>query len=129
MRKDGDVVKENNSSQSGSVPTNDPDQVVNNEDITTDKSASARKLENVTLEAPKTPKTDEVTTRQSTQLGEQGYRIVYIENIRKTVESMHKCKNGLFIAYEDASKRAGLSCSYHFECTKCVPFCQQIASS
>ena len=110
MRKDGDVVKENNSSQSGSVPTNDPDQVVNNEDT-------------------KTPKTDEVTTRQSTQLGEQGYRIVYIENIRKTVESMHKCKNGLFIACEDASKRAGLSCSYHFECTKCVPFCQQIASS
>ena len=109
MRKDGDVVKENNSSQSGSVLTNDPDQAVNNEDITTDKSASARKLENVTLGAPKTPKIDEVTTRQSTQLEEQGYRIVYIQNIRKTVESMHKCKNGILIACEDASKRAGLS--------------------
>ena len=49
MHKDGDVVKENNSSQSGSVLTNNPDQVVNNKDITTNKSASARKLENVTL--------------------------------------------------------------------------------
>ena len=57
MRKDGDVVKENNGSQSGSIPTNNPDQVVNNEDITTDKSASARKLENFTLEAPKIPET------------------------------------------------------------------------
>ena len=119
MRKDGDVVKENNSSQSGSVPTNNPDQVVNNEDITTDKSASARKLENVSLEPPNTPETDGVTTTQSTQLEEQGYQIVYIENIRKTVESMHKCKNGAIIACEDASKRAGLSSSYHFECTKC----------
>ena len=45
FRDTGDVVKENNSSQSGSVPTNNPDQVVNNEDKITDKPASARKLE------------------------------------------------------------------------------------
>ena len=119
MLKDGDVLKENNGSQSGSIQTDTPDQVLNTEDLLTEKSTSARKLENATSEAPKTPDVDRATTRQSTQEEEQGYRIVYIENIRKAVESMHKCKNGKIITCEDALKRAGLSSSYHFECTTC----------
>ena len=32
---------------------------------------------------------------------------------------MHKCKNGTIVTCEGTSKRAGLSSSYYFECTKC----------
>ncbi|CAB3996136.1 Hypothetical predicted protein [Paramuricea clavata] len=90
------------------------DRVINNEDLVTVKSTSARKLENASSELPQTPE----FTRQNSQ-EKDGYRIVYIENIRKAVEMMHKCKNGTIITCEDASKRAGLSSSYYFECTKC----------
>ena len=56
----------------------------------------------------KKPQIEGITTRQTSQ-GQEGYRIICIENIRKTVESMHKCKNGNIITSEDAAKRAGLS--------------------
>ncbi|CAB3984028.1 Hypothetical predicted protein [Paramuricea clavata] len=91
------------------------DRVINNEDLVTVKSTSARKLENASSELPQTPE----FTRQNSQEEKDGYRIVYIENIRKAVEMMHKCKNGTIITCEDVSKRAGLSSSYYFECTKC----------
>ena len=64
---------------------------------TDEKSTSARKLEKANLKSPQTSQ------------GQEGYRIVCIENIRKTVESMHKCKDGNIITSEDAAKRAGLS--------------------
>ena len=50
---------------------------------------------------------------------EDGYQVVYIENIRKALESMHKCKNGKITICEDASKHAGLSSTFYFECTAC----------
>ncbi|CAB4031997.1 Hypothetical predicted protein [Paramuricea clavata] len=112
LRKDG----ENNGSQSASQQNAiTQDRVINNEDLVTVKSTSARKLENASSELPQTPE----FTRQNSQEEKDGYRIVYIENIRKAVEMMHKCKNGTIITCEDASKRAGLSSSYYFECTKC----------
>ena len=43
MLKDGDVLKENNGSQSGSIQTDTPDQVLNTEDLLTEKSTSAKK--------------------------------------------------------------------------------------
>jgi hypothetical protein len=48
MRKAGEVLKENVTSQSGSIQTNTPDQVANNGDLSTVKSTSERKLENAT---------------------------------------------------------------------------------
>lgn len=112
LRKDG----ENNGSQSASQQNaNTQDRVINNEDLVTIKSTSARKLENASSELPQTPE----FTRQSSQKEEDGYRIVYIENIRKAVEMMHKCENGTIVTCEGTSKRAGLSSSYDFECTKC----------
>ena len=91
-RNDG----ENNGSQSTSFESaNSPDLVVNREELSTVKSTSARKLESANLEASTTPEFDGVTTRHSLQEEEQdGYRIVYIESIRKSVEIMHKCKSG-----------------------------------
>jgi hypothetical protein len=72
---------------------------------TDEKSTSARKLEKANL---KSSQIEGITTRQTSQ-GQEGYRIICIENIMKTVESMHKCKNGNIITSEDAAKRAGLS--------------------
>ena len=130
MRKDGDALKGNCGSQSTCLEnSNNPDQAVDNEDISILKSTSARKLEQVNLELPQTPEEEGVTTRQSLQEQEQeGYRIVYVDNIRKTVESMHKCKNGTIITSEDASKRAGLSSCFHFECTECKQKVEMVTS-
>ncbi|CAB3979912.1 Hypothetical predicted protein [Paramuricea clavata] len=112
LRKDGENIGSQSASQQNAITQ---DRVINNEDLVTVKSTSARKLENASSELPQTPE----FTRQNSQEEKDGYWIVYIENIRKAVETMHKCKNGTIITCEDASKRAGLSSSYYFECTKC----------
>ena len=60
LRKDG----KNNGSQSASQQNaNTQDRVINNEDLVTIKSTSARKLENASSELPQTPK----FRRQSSQ--------------------------------------------------------------
>ena len=82
------------------------------------KSTSARKLENANLQSHKTPEVEVITTRQTSQ-EQEGYRIVCVENIRKTFDSMRKCKNGKIITCEDASKRTELSSIDCFECTEC----------
>jgi hypothetical protein len=65
-----------------------------------------------------TPEVEVITTKQTSQ-EQEVYQIVCVENIRKTFESMRKCKNGKIITCEDASKRAELSSSDYFECTEC----------
>lgn len=112
--------------------SSEPHQVMDEDNLeaTDIKSASARKLENAnkaptrsTSPAPQTPEIEgsgrSKKRNHTTSLPEDGHRVVYIENIRKALESMHKCKNGKITICEDASKRAGLSSTFYFECTAC----------
>lgn len=102
-------------------------QVMENEDMlkeTEIKSTSARKLEHGNETPTPLPQTPEGQGRSKrhppTNLPEEeGYRVVYVENIRKAMESMHKCKKGNIKVVEDTSKRAGLSSTFYFECTVC----------
>lgn len=41
--------------------------------------------------------------------GKDGYLIVFIQNIRKAIEMIHKIGNGSIVIREDISKRAGLN--------------------
>ena len=50
---------------------------------------------------------------------DKGYRFVYLENIRKTVEGMHECKESSIVMKEDISKRKGLSSKISFKCNTC----------
>ena len=89
-------------------------------------SASRRKIEQArnadageTIETPKTRIMRSDVTAEMSAADDQGYRIVYLENIRKVLEDVHGCKGGIMLMTEDMSKRRGLSSKISFECTIC----------
>lgn len=89
-------------------------------------SASKRKIEQArnatedeTAETPKTGILRSDVIAKVSAGDDEGYRVVYLENIRKVLESMHGCTGGMMLMKEDLPKRRGLSSKICFECTVC----------
>ena len=102
------------------------DRQVNPEDASPVTSASRRKIEQArnvddkeTAETPKTRIMRSDVRGEMSAADDLGYRLVYLENIRKVLEDMHGCKGGMMLMTEDVSKRRGLSSKICFECTIC----------